>query len=175
MSYALDHGYRFAVQVDGDGQHDPSFIKSLLLPIESGLADLTVGSRFLGTHGYKPPLARRAGTMLLSTVVRAVTGRRATDTTSGFRAMNRRALAFLVDHYPNDYPETASLVWLKKSGIRWTEVPVTMRERAHGSSSIRGLGCAVFMARVLAYVALDTLRIKPRAGPTGAVISVERY
>jgi len=174
MSYALEHGYRFAVQVDGDGQHDPAFIKPLLLPVKSGAADLAVGSRFLGTDGYKPPPARLAGTKLLSTVVTAVTGQPATDTTSGFRAMNRRALAFLVDHYPNDYPETASLVRLKKRGIRWTEVPVTMRKRVHGRSSIRGLGCAVFMARVLAYIMFDALTIQPQAGPSAGIVSYER-
>ncbi len=166
MSFALEHGYDMAVQVDGDGQHDPSQVYLLLAPIASGRADVVIGSRFLGTSGYRPPWHRRLGTLLLAAAVRAATGRRATDTTSGFRAMNGRALAFLAASYPLDYPESESLVLMHAAGIRWVEVPVRMRRRFRGASSIRSITCFFFMAKVLSRIALDAARFKvPRPVP----------
>ncbi|MFH1150835.1 MAG: glycosyltransferase [Actinomycetota bacterium] len=162
MRYALDHGYTFAVQVDGDGQHDPAQIGRLLVPLRSGECDLAIGSRFLGTDGYRPPPLRRAGTILLSRAVSAATGRTVTDTTSGFRAMNRRALLFLADRYPDGYPEAESLVLLHRVGIRWVEVPVEMRERSHGASSIRGVRSITFMAGTLWHIARAALPPVPR-------------
>jgi hypothetical protein len=172
MSYALEAGYDYAVQVDGDGQHDPRGIPSLLAPLQAGAADVVVGSRFLGDGGYKPPLARKLGIKVLAGAVSAAVGRRATDTTSGFRAMNRRALAFLVANYPDDYPESESLVLMDKSGISWTEAPVSMRSRANGVSSIRGVGSAYYMAKVLGCIALDASGLKaPRPAAYEASIS----
>jgi hypothetical protein len=160
MSYALEAGYDYAVQVDGDGQHDPRGISSLLGPLEDGTADVVVGSRFLGVGDYEPPLARRFGISLLARVVSAAVGHRATDTTSGFRAMNRRALAFLVANYPDDYPESESLVLMDKGGVAWTEAPVSMRSRANGVSSIHGISSAYYMAKVLGCIALDASGLK---------------
>lgn len=160
MEFALRNGYSIAVQVDGDGQHDPSFIFRLLAPLVTGQADVTVGSRFLGAGGYRPPWHRRAGIRLLAEVVAGVTGRPTTDTTSGFRAMNRRALAFLVHNYPPDYPESESLVLMHMAGIRWMEVPVAMRRRLKGDSSIRNISAAGYMIKVLTRIAMDALRIR---------------
>lgn len=168
MAYALDHGYRFAVQVDADGQHDTQYISSLIGLLEDGSTDVVVGSRFLGVCDYRPPLARRVGIKLLAWVVSLVSGRRATDTTSGFRAMNRRALKFLVANYPDDYPESESLVLMGRAGIRWTETPVAMRARKSGVSSIRGLSSATYMAKVLGSIALDTLGLKTPHIPADA-------
>lgn len=159
MSFALEKGYRRALQVDGDGQHDPSQVHLLLEPLQSGEADMVIGSRFLTAGGYKPPWHRRLGTLLLSAAVKAVTGREATDTTSGFRAMNRRALAFLADNYPEDYPESESLVLMHLAGVRWIEVPVVMRSRSGGTSSIRSLSSIYYMIKVMSCIALDAFRI----------------
>ncbi|MHB8895841.1 MAG: glycosyltransferase [Candidatus Geothermincolia bacterium] len=168
MKFALKEGYRFAVQVDGDGQHDPRYIASLLEPLQSGRADVVVGSRFLGTGDYRPSVGRRLGIMLLSSAVSAAVGRRATDTTSGFRAMNRRALAFLVSNYPDDYPESESLVLMGRGGVRWTETPVSMRGRLSGVSSIRGFAPAYYMAKVLGRIALDSFGVKVPRPPVYA-------
>lgn len=165
MACALEAGYGFAVQVDGDGQHDPRDIESLMEPLRSGTADMVVGSRFLGAGGYRPPLGRRLGIRLLASAVSLAAGRRATDTTSGFRAMNRRALAFLVANYPDDYAESESLVLMDIAGIRWDEAPVSMRCRVNGESSIKGFVSAYYMAKVLACIALDTLGFKAPRPP----------
>ena len=174
MLFALESGYDYAVQVDGDGQHDPSFIPVLLGPLEKGSADVVTGSRFLGTDGYKPPFVRRLGTRVLSRAVSLATGRKATDTSSGFRAMNRRALSFLAANYPDDYPESESLVLMYQAGIRWMEVPVVMRSRTHGTSSIRGLVGVRFVATVLFRIALDTLGFRaPTRRAHGGELAVE--
>lgn len=165
-TYATAQGYLFAVRVDGDGQHDPRYIASLLRPLIGGAADVSIGSRFLGTDGYKPPFARRIGTMVLSSTVSLATGRVTRDTTSGFRAMNRRALNFLIWSYPDEYPEPESLVLMHQNGLRWEEVPVVMRSRSNGTSSIRGLGGgARFVAGALSRIALDLLVARPSPGP----------
>ena len=165
-TYATGQGYLFAVQVDGDGQHDPRYIASLLRPLIGGAADVSIGSRFLGTDGYKPPFARRIGTMVLSSTISLATGRLTRDTTSGFRAMNRRALNFLIWTYPDEYPEPESLVLMHQNGLRWEEVPVVMRSRSNGASSIRGLGGGTrFMAGALSRIALDLLGTRPSPGP----------
>jgi Glycosyl transferase family 2 len=165
-TYATAQGYLFAVRVDGDGQHDPRYIASLLRPLIGGADDVSIGSRFLGTDGYKPPFARRIGTMVLSSTVSLATGRVTRDTTSGFRAMNRRALNFLIWSYPDEYPEPESLVLMHQNGLRWEEVPVVMRSRSNGTSSIRGLGGgARFVAGALSRIALDLLVARPSPGP----------
>jgi len=165
-TYATAQGYLFAVRVDGDGQHDPRYIASLLRPLIGGAADVSIGSRFLGTDGYKPPFARRIGTMVLSSTVSLATGRVTRDTTSGFRAMNRRALNFLIWSYPDEHPEPESLVLMHQNGLRWEEVPVVMRSRSNGTSSIRGLGGgARFVAGALSRIALDLLVARPSPGP----------
>jgi len=168
MSFALKRGYDMALQVDGDGQHDPSQVHCLLEPLRSGEVDVAVGSRFLGTGGYKPPWHRRLGTLLLSAMVRAATGLKATDTTSGFRAMNRRALEFLAENYPEDYPESESLVLMHMAGIRWKEVPVIMRSRSGGISSIRSLSSVYYMVKVMFCILLDASHVKsPRPAVQG--------
>lgn len=166
MSYALERGFEIGVRIDGDGQHDPSCVYPLISPVRSGLADAAIGSRFLTGGGYEPPWHRRLGTRLLAWVVSSVTGQRATDTTSGFKAMNRKAMAFLVENYPDDYPESESIVLMHLAGIRWLEVPVTMRDRLNGKSSIGRLASLHYMVKVPGCIALDALRVRvPRSFP----------
>lgn len=151
MSYALEKGYQIVVQVDGDGQHNPVDIYRLLVPIVSRKADLVIGSRFLDrkSKGYKPPWHRRTGMLILAAAVHLATGRKINDTTSGFRAMNHRTVSLLVDSYPNDYGETESLVTAYKAGLKCIEVPVAMRKRINGKSSIRMWRSVCFMFNVL--------------------------
>lgn len=160
MSFALERGYRVAVQVDGDGQHVPAYMHRLLAPVLAGKADVCVGSRFLLDGGYRPPWYRRVGTLLLSAAVGLVTGKRASDTTSGFRAMNRRAMEFLVCNYPDDYPESESLVLLHLAGLVWEETGVRMRKRPSGRSSISAPGSIYYMIKVTACIAMDAARVK---------------
>ena len=134
--FAFERGYDIAVQVDGDGQHDPTQLAAILEPVLADEADLCVGSRFAGRSGYQSSFTRRLGIKLFASVVSAVIHQKVTDTTSGFRAANRRAIALFAADYPHDYPEVETTVMCVKHKLRLREVPVEMRERSGGTSSI---------------------------------------
>lgn len=146
--YAQRFGYDIDIQVDGDGQHDPSFIPLLVEQIEAG-ADLVIGSRFLKeTDGFQSTFMRRVGITWLSLVIKAVTGKKITDPTSGFRASGRRAIDLFCKNYPIDYPEPDSIVSAMKQGLTVGEVSVLMRERQGGTSSIGGFKSIYYMIKV---------------------------
>ncbi len=156
--YASEKGYDVAVQFDGDGQHVAGEIAKLLEPIRSGRADLAIGSRFLNPGDYRAPLFRRLGIRIFSCVLSRILGTEVTDSTSGFRAANRKAIDFLSRSYPDDYPEVESLVLLHKMSMKMQEVPVTMRERTGGKSSITPGRSVYYMTKVLMAIFIDLLK-----------------
>ena len=121
----------------------------MLEPVLAGRADIAVGSRFVGGDGYRSSATRRVGIMLLALVVSAIARQRVTDTTSGFQALNRRALELFAADYPHDYPEVEGMVMTIKHRLRLVEVPVEMRERVHGRSSITAARSIYYMVKVL--------------------------
>jgi glycosyltransferase involved in cell wall biosynthesis len=161
--YARDNGYAIAVQVDGDGQHDPRDIPRLLAALhEEPAVEMATGSRFLGEPGgYRPSRARRAGIGVFAALVSLITGQRVTDATSGFRMSARRGIELFARDYPHDYPEVEAILLLHAHRLRVREVAVSMRPRASGRSTIgRGLQ-AYYMAKVLFAVAVGLLRARP--------------
>jgi glycosyltransferase involved in cell wall biosynthesis len=165
--YAFEQGYDFAVRLDGDGQHDPSQLEKLLAPVLAGDADIVVGSRFAETgDGYRSSRSRRIGIRLLAWVVSRIVGRRVTDTTSGFQALNRRALELFAHDYPHDYPEVEATIMVSRHRLRSVEVPVTMRERGGGRSSITALRSVYYMVKVLLaiFVGLFRRNVVPEEG-----------
>jgi glycosyltransferase involved in cell wall biosynthesis len=147
--YAFEHGFHLAVRIDGDGQHDPSQAGLLLEPVLSGEADIAVGSRFAGRGGYRSSRPRRAGITILAKVVSLLVGRRVTDPTSGFQVLNRHAIALFAADYPHDIPEVEAVLMVHRHRLRMAEVPVEMRERAGGRSSIGALFAVYYMVKVL--------------------------
>ena len=159
FKYALEHGYETAVRLDGDGQHDPTELSKLLGPIERGEADIVTGSRFVeGSGEYRPPLARRIGIIWFAKIVSLLTRQRVTDTTSGFQALNRKGVALFAGDYPNDYPEVEATVLIFKHRLRLVEVPVTMRERETGQSSITLLRSIYYVLKVTLALFMAMLR-----------------
>jgi len=158
LKYALEAGYEVAVQFDGDGQHLAEEIESIVAPIRSGAADVVIGSRFGGKDSYSPPFLRRLGIRVLKHTNRMLIGQYIADNTSGFRTCNRRALAFLAAHYPQDYPEPQTVVELIRNGFRVIEVPVRMRERRGGGSSIGMISSVYYMIKVLLSNAIASSR-----------------
>jgi glycosyltransferase involved in cell wall biosynthesis len=156
--FADRHGYAVAVQFDGDGQHLAAEIAPLLTELGSGAADIVVGSRFLLKTDYQSPFFRRIGIWIFSKVLSRILGMPMTDTTSGFRAANREELGFVAGGYPDDYPEVESLVLLHKAGLRIAEVPVKMRARSEGKSSITPLRSVYYMVKVLLAVLIDLMK-----------------
>ena len=146
--WALERGYDVAVQVDGDGQHDPAYLAALVAPIEAGAADVVIGSRFLAEGGFRSTFLRRAGIRYLSWFLRVRCGARVTDTTSGFRAAGRRAIELFARYYPSDYPEPEAIALAKRAGLRLAEVPVRMSERSHGQSSITAFRTLYYLVKV---------------------------
>lgn len=157
--YAFKNGYDVAVQVDADGQHDPSDLERIIAPVTKGEADMVLGSRYVEKTGYKAPLARRMGMIVFSTVVSQINRQPLKDTTSGYRAVGKRVIAYFVDNYPTDYPEVEALILLKKVGFRIREIPVTMSERAHGESSITPLRSVYYMIKVLLAIFMNLIRV----------------
>jgi glycosyltransferase involved in cell wall biosynthesis len=147
--YAWENGYELAVRCDGDGQHIPAELTKVIAPVLAGEADIAVGSRFAGGEGYRSSASRRIGIRLLALIVSGIAHQRVTDTTSGFQALNRRALELFAADYPHDYPEVEGMVMTIKHRLRLVEVPVQMREREHGQSSITALRSVYYMAKVL--------------------------
>ncbi len=156
--YAAMHGYDIAVQVDADGQHPPDQINNLVAPVMEQKADMVIGSRFLGEGEYYPSFARHLGMKIFAFVVSVMTGRKITDTTSGFRAANKGVIRFFANNYPEDYPEVEAIVLLRKAGFNIIETPVRMEARAGGVSSITPLRSLYYMVKVLLAVFVDMLK-----------------
>ncbi len=149
--YAFENDFDLAVRVDGDGQHDPSQLAAVIDPVLRGDTDIAVGSRYLGPReeGYRSSPTRRVGIRILARVVSLLTGERITDPTSGFQALNRKAIALFAADYPHDYPEVEAIVLVRRHRLRLLEVPIAMRPRAVGKSSIRTLSSIYYMVKVL--------------------------
>lgn len=156
--YAELNNYEIAIQLDADGQHPPDQLKYLISPIIEQKADIVIGSRFLGKGEYTPSLARNIGIKVFSVVVSFITGQSVTDTTSGFRAVNKDVIKFFAKNYPDDYPEVEAIVMLRKAGFNIMEVPVRMEARAGGVSSITPLRSLYYMVKVLLAVFVDMLK-----------------
>ncbi|MBI4689214.1 MAG: glycosyltransferase family 2 protein [Nitrospirae bacterium] len=134
FKYALKKGYEFAVQMDADGQHDPSSIDSLIDPIIKDEIDVAIGSRFLDKGNYKAPFVRRIGMYFFGIIASIVTGRKITDPTSGYQALNRKVIEFYASNaYPVDYPDADVIIMLHRRGFRFKEVPVVMHNAAKRS------------------------------------------
>jgi glycosyltransferase involved in cell wall biosynthesis len=134
FKYALDKGYEFAVQMDADGQHDPASIKTLIEPVIADEVDVTIGSRFMDKGNYKAPFVRRMGMYFFGLIASLFTGRKITDPTSGFQALNKKVMEFYASAaYPVDYPDADMIIMLHRQGFRFKEVPVIMHNAAKRS------------------------------------------
>jgi len=156
--FAVEMAYDIAVQVDGDGQHNPAEIPEIVAPVLAGQADVVIGSRYIEDRGYITPFLRQMGIFVLATIVSLIIRQRVTDTTSGFRAVNRRVIEFCVREYPRDYPEPESVVLFRRAGFRVREIPVTMNPRYGGQSSITPLRSFYYMVKVLLAIFIGLLR-----------------
>ena len=155
--YAFRNNYDIAMQIDGDDQHDISYIPLLVHEIENG-ADLAIGSRFLGEKGgFKSTFMRRVGIKWLSGLIYILYRKRITDPTSGFRASGKKALALFATNYPVDYPEPESIAELLNHRLSIVEVPVSMVERTEGKSSINALNSIYYMIKVTLAILINSV------------------
>ena len=156
--YALRNGYDVAVQCDADGQHPVNRIRDLVRHVEAGDADIIIGSRYVAETGYSPSVSRRVGKSILSRLVDTIVGAGITDTTSGFRAANRKVIAIFARRYPEDYPEPEALVVLHKSGLIAAETPVVMSPRQGRRTSISPKNADYYMVKVGLAIFINVFR-----------------
>ncbi len=146
--YAVQNDYDIAIQIDGDGQHNPAYIEKLIEPIISGETDIAIGSRFIEKKGFQTSFMRRLGINFISFVIKMCCGVKVTDTTSGFRASNKAATKFFSLNYAQDYPEPEAIVSASLSGFKIKDVAVEMNEREGGVSSINAKRSIYYMIKV---------------------------
>ncbi len=164
--YAMEQGFDIAVQVDGDGQHDVTYLEALIKPLQNKNVDMAVGSRFLVCDGgFRSSFTRRIGISFFRLLIRALTGFPTTDPTSGFRACGRRLIKVYASYYPGDFPEPEAIVVARRLGAIVVEVPVAMRARTTGKSSIGKLKSPYYMIKVTAAILLHMWKDRKVYGP----------
>jgi glycosyltransferase involved in cell wall biosynthesis len=173
IMYAERKGFEYLIRIDGDGQHPVSEMQKVLAPIIAGEADMSIGSRFFidsQTMNHEPPTTyyqpsfkstpiRRIGIHTFRFLNRLIIGQTITDSTSGFRAYNKKLIEYLAKNYPSfDYPEPEEITLLGMNGYRIKEVSVNMQEREHGSSSINMLKSIYYMIKVVFAILITASR-----------------
>lgn len=174
LKIAVERGYPVVLRVDGDGQHNPAELPKLFEAVQSGEADVVVGSRFCaGNNSYTPPLARGIGIKLFSFTVSLCVGHRVYDTTSGMMCLNRRAIRCLAQYCPQDYPEVEAHILFKKANLKVIELPVQMRPRMTGVSSINAIRAAYYIFKVLLATGIASLRARPQLTEENIYVPVD--
>ena len=166
FSFALEHGYSYMVQVDGDGQHDPQQIDLLMEAMrDRPQIDMVCGSRFLKDIEYKAPFMRRLGISMFARVLTWIVGQPVTDPTSGFRLYNRRAIQIFARDYPHDYPEVEAVLMVHFHKLSMREIQVRMFQRGGGKSSINSGKSAYYMIKVMLAIFIGLVRARPLPAP----------
>lgn len=146
--YAKENNYDIAVQMDGDGQHDPKYLREVIRPIIEDKADIVIGSRFINNEGFQSSGARRFGIVFLSRLIKLCCHVKIKDVTSGYRAVNRKYIEMYSRDYAQDYPEPEAIIAAAMNQAKIEEVPVVMKERLGGRSSINAWRPMYYMFKV---------------------------
>jgi glycosyltransferase involved in cell wall biosynthesis len=160
FKYAHANGYDYVIQIDGDGQHPPGEARKLYDTIRKTGCDMVIGSRFLDISSFRTTLSRRLGIKVFYYLFRLLIRTPVTDSTSGFRIYNRKAIHLLSRLYPEDYPEPDAIILLNKYGLSICEVGVEMKEREHGHSSITPIKSPYYMAKVILSIFFSYIRTR---------------
>lgn len=156
--YAYENDYDLAVQVDGDGQHDPEFLKEMSKFFENSNVDMVIGSRFIEKNGFQSSKIRRIGISFFSILIKLLTGKVITDPTSGLRMVGKKGIELFARDYPKDYPEPETIVAMLKRNCNIIEIPVIMREREGGVSSISMKKSVYYMVKVTMAILIEKIR-----------------
>ena len=156
--YAYENGYDVAVQVDGDGQHDPEFLNTMADYLIEHQVDMVIGSRFIEKKGVQSSITRRMGIQFFSKLIKVLTGKKITDPTSGLRMIGRNVMEIFSEDYPRDYPEPESIVAVLRKNMKIEEIPVVMLERQCGVSSISPKKSIYYMIKVTLAILIERIR-----------------
>lgn len=157
--YAARNNYDMAVQVDGDGQHDPKFLEEMADYLEKNQLDMVIGSRFIEKKGFQSSGLRRIGIRFFYLLIKILTGANITDPTSGLRMVGRNVLEIFADDYPADYPEPESVVAILRKKMKVKEIPVIMHDRTGGVSSISMKKSVYYMVKVTLAIIIERIRV----------------
>ncbi len=160
--YAKKYNYDVAVQVDGDGQHDPTFLSKMADYLDENNLDMVIGSRFIDKEGFQSSFMRRVGIVYFTNLIKLLTGKTITDPTSGLRMAGRRVISLFAENYPKDYPEPETAVTAINNGMKIKEIPVIMRARQGGVSSITMKKSVYYMVKVTIAIIIEALRGKKK-------------
>ncbi len=160
FKYAFENGYDYAIQIDGDGQHPADEIPKLINFSVSNNCDVVIGSRFISNEGFQSSSIRRLGINYFKNLNRFLVGVTINDSTSGYRLLNRKALEIVTEYYPDEYPEPEAIILYSLNGLKMGEVPVTMKERQGGVSSIGKSASVYYMFKVTLAILFTFIRVK---------------
>jgi glycosyltransferase involved in cell wall biosynthesis len=160
--YAYANNYDIVVQFDGDGQHDARYLNNMFEYMNSNKLDMLIGSRFIKNEGFQSSFARRIGIVYFSILIRKLTGATITDPTSGYRMINRDLIKLFCQYYPKDYPEPESVVTVLRNNYLVGEMPVIMKERENGESSINFVKSFYYMVKVTLAILIDMIKKRYR-------------
>ena len=160
FKYAYKNDFDIAIQMDGDGQHPPGELEKIILPFVNTAIDVVIGSRYIEKEGFQSTLMRRLGINYFKWLNKTLVGIKICDSTSGYRAINRKALEIVSNYYPDEYPEPESIVLYSMLNLKIMEVPVKMRERQGGKSSIRSYKTIYYMFKVTLGTIFLFIRLK---------------
>jgi len=155
--YFIENNYELLIRLDADGQHPPEEARKLINEVADGQTDIAIGSRYLNEDGEYSSFLRMLGIKMLNHLASLILRIKLTDSTSGFRAYNRKAVEFLSKDYPFDYPEPEEIYMLKRHGFRIKEVPVKMKERKSGKSSITTAKTYYYLIKILMAILIKHL------------------
>ncbi len=158
--FAFEHGYDFAIQMDGDGQHPAEELPKLINAALDNKFDVVIGSRSISKQGFQSSAMRRFGINYFKRLNRILVGVDILDSTSGFRLINRKALEIVCEYYPDEYPEPESIIMYSLANLRIGEVAVEMKERTNGVSSIGNVASVYYMFKVSLAILFTFVRIK---------------
>ena len=156
--YAYENGYDMAVQVDGDGQHDAVFLSKMAETMKKEKADMVIGSRFIDKKGFQSSRTRRMGILYFTWLIKLFSHETITDPTSGLRMIGKDVIKMFAHNYPKDYPEPETAVAVLRSGKKIVEIPVIMRQRQGGVSSINMKNSIYYMIKVSLAIVIESFR-----------------
>lgn len=160
FKYALENDYDYAIQIDGDGQHPASEIPKIVNMAIDNDYDVVIGSRFISKEGFQSSAIRRMGINYFKWLNRFMIGTVVNDSTSGFRLINRKVLKIVAEYYPDEYPEPEAIIMYSLNNLKIGEVPVTMKERQGGVSSIGTFASIYYMLKVTLAIIFTFTRMK---------------
>jgi glycosyltransferase involved in cell wall biosynthesis len=157
---AFELGFDYVIRIDGDGQHDPRDIPSVLSALRASGCEMVIGSRYLYQDANHTSFVRSLGIRFFRLVLRPILGQPVLDPTSGFVGVNRLALQVFSRSFPLEYPEIEALVVLQRRAFRFREVPCRIRPRMAGRSSITPLKSVYYIFHVLLGVLVNILKFE---------------